>query len=402
MTKTPEKREQKNLAAFVAITVISGIAANILSEGYIQAYLIKLGFGTQAIRNYGATIQTVSIFAYIISSRLPPMKRGLKKIYAATILLACIFPLALAAAGFVPQFAAVYMATLAAASYSFLGSFRAVAEFSMMPHLFSRSLYGSAVSRAMAIGGLATVCISVFAGFLSRHDDGPGTYILLFGVSVAMLLASAVLVRSYKFEEGGAESPPERAPYRDLIRKIASAKYSRALSPHFLRGVAIAGIYYIVPSALGNIGLSDSEKSYFIVVSVVSTMVGSFLFMRLCKKIKSGAATFVSTLVCAALMPLLAVCENKYFFFALYFVFLTFSVVSSISIPTGVLRSTPDDELLLITSMRFVSMSLSSALFIFIFGIMLQCIAPVYIMLFSGAVFVLCGLLCKRLFDDRL
>ena len=63
-TYIPDKRERNNITVFLLFTVISGIAANILSEGYIQTYLITLGFDTEGIKNYGITIQTVSIVHY--------------------------------------------------------------------------------------------------------------------------------------------------------------------------------------------------------------------------------------------------------------------------------------------------------------------------------------------------
>ena len=49
------------------------------------------------------------------------------------------------------------------------------------------------------------------------------------------------------------------------------------------------------------------------------------------------------------------------------------------------------DELYLITSMRFLLMNAASSFFILIFGILLKYIAVIYIMIFSGAVFILCG-----------
>ena len=395
-----DKRERKNTNIFLLFTVVSGIAANICSEGYIQAYLIRIGFDTDGIRDYGLVIQTVAVAAYLMFTRLPPVKNGLKAMFAAAVFCSGIFPAVLAVAGYIPSFAAIYTAVLiAAASYGFLTAFRAVAENSMVPYLFSRSLYGDTVGKAMIAGGIITVCIS--AGFLFGQD-GVWIYTALFCVSAATLFISAFLVSLYRFQSIESEKPPTRVMYSDIFKKILSARYMANLAPHFLRGAGMAGMYYIVPSVLENIGLSDADRSFLIVVSVVSTMAGSFIFMRLNKKIKSGVTTFAAILLCSVLMPILVLCTEKYLFFALYFVFCVFGIISSVSIPTGVLRSTPDDELPLVTSMRFLLMSIASSLFIFIFGVLLKYIAAIYIMVFSGAVFVLCGFLYKRQFDDRL
>jgi len=400
--KTADKRERGNIIVYLLFGVISGISSNIMAEGYVQAYFVKLGFDTGNIRNYGITVQIISIFAYLIFSRLPPVTKKLQKVYALAVLLSGIFPAVLLAAGYIPSFAAAYAAVLAAAVLcGFINSFRGVADFNMLPHLFPRSLYGSVVSKSMVIGGIATVIISGSASLLFGYG-GSRIYIFLFSVPVLALAASAFLALLYKFEPVGPEKTPKGVSYSELVKKVASPRYIKILAPHFLRGAALAGMYYIVPSVLKNIGLSESEKSYFIAVSVASAITGSFIFTRLAAKMKSGVITLISVIGCSAVMPVLVVCSDKYAFFALYFFFMVSNIISQMSIPTGVLRSTPDGELSFITSMRFVLMGTASALFIFIFGVLLKYIDSVYIMLFSGSFFVLCGVFCKFLFDDRL
>lgn len=398
----PNKREQNNITIFLFFSVMSSIAANICSEGYIQAYLIKLGFDTESIRNYGIIIQTVPIAAYIIFTLLPPMKKGLKKIYATAILFTSIFPLVLAMAGYISSLAALYTIILvAAALYGFLMAFRTVAEYIVTPYLFSRDLYGTAVSKAMFIGGVITICISLCAGFLLERY-GTGVYAFLFCVPVAALSLCTFFVLLYKFDGDESGEMPPYIPYSNILRTIISARYMIKLSPHFLRGVAMAGIYYIIPSVFKNIAFSDSEMSFLIVISVGATMAGSFLFMRFNNKIKSGMITLTSIIICSVIMPLLVICGDKYLFFFLYFLFFIFNIVSQISIPTGVLRSTPNDELSLITSMRFLLMGIATSLFIFVFDILMKYIAAMYIMLFSGIIFILCGFLYKKQFNDHL
>ncbi|MCL2158986.1 MAG: hypothetical protein FWH48_06240 [Oscillospiraceae bacterium] len=401
-TQASDKKESHNIAVFVLFTVISGVAANICSEGYIQAYLLKLGFDTDDIKNYGILTQVANIVAFLALTRLPPMKKRMIKIYAAAVLCTGAFPLVLALAGHILSFAAVYAAILVAAMlYGFLVSFRSVAEFGMMPHLFSRGLYGSAASKAMFIGGVVTMGISICSNFLFGHD-GESIYGFLFFVPVAALIVSAFLALSYKYDDTKPEKPPPRITYYNIAKTLASPWYAKKLLPHFFRGVSAAGTYYVIPLVFEKIAISDGEKSFLIVISVMATLVGSFLFMCLNKKMNSGLITLAAMTICAAILPILVVCGDKYVFFALYLAFSISGIVFSISIPTGVLRSTPNEELSLITSLRFVLMSIATSLFIFIFGILLKHISPVYIMLFSSIIFVWCGFLCKKQFDDRL
>ena len=407
ITKTPDMadgREKNNLTIFIVFSIIAGIASNICSEGYIQTYLIKLGFDTKGIGNYGIIYQIMSITAYMLLTRMPPVKKGIKKIYAAAVFCTGIFPAALAAAGYIPVFSAVYIIILStAALFGFLTAFRAVTEYNMTPYLFSRKFYGTAVSKTMVISGLITVAISVCAGFLLKKD-GTESYTYLFCIPPVILIVSAILVLLYKFDNDEideSQSQP-RITYSDVLKKITSVYYMKKLIPHFIRGAAMAGMYYIIPSALEKITLTDSERSFLIVVSVLATMTGSFIFMALNNKINSGIITYVSIIICAVLMPLLVICTEKYLFLVLYFIYFTSNIISQISIPTGVLRVTPNNELSLINSMRLLLMSLATSLFIFVFGILLKYIVPVYIMIFSGMIFISCGIMYKKQFKDNL
>jgi len=395
----PDRRERSNTAVYLLFAAVYGVAVNICAEGYIQARLLGLGFGTGGIRDYGIAVQAGSLAAYLLFTRLRCGPAGMKKINAAAALCMGMFPAALAAAGKLKPLAALQIVILcAAALHGFLTAARATAEYTMAPHLFARSRYGSVAGKASVIGGVIPVCISLGAGFLLKQAE---VYAFLFGVCAAAFGAAALVACLYRLSEAPGETPP-RVSLGALARTVTAPRYLKVLLPHLLRGVGMAGIYYIVPCALENIRLSKSEEPFLIVLPVAATVAGSFLYMLLDKKMRSGAITFASVLACSLLMPLLVVLHGKAAFLCLYFLFFICNIVSQLSIPTGVLCSTPDAELSLISALRMLLTSAASSLFIFLFGLCLQAIAPVYVLLFSSAVFALCGGLYRKQFGVRL
>ena len=400
--RTSLKNERRNVNIFLLFSVTYLISANMCSEGYIQTYLMKLGFGISHLRDYGVICQIISISAYVILTRMPFFNSGLKRTYAIAVACMGIFPAFLTVAWYIPLFPVLYAAVLfTAALYSFLGAFKAVVEFNMIPYLFPRILFGDTLGKSMVIGGVITLFISVGAGYLSGQD-GTGTYALIFGTATATLIISALISTRYKPDSGETDETPPNVKYSDVIKTVASARYRKLLLPHFLRGAGMAGMYYIIPAALERITLTDSERSYLIAISVLSTTIGSLIFMRLSWLINSGNITFAATITCSVLMPLLVVQTGIVGFYILYFIFFTSNMISQVSIPTGVMRSTPNNELRLITPMRLLLTSSSMSLFIYVFGILLKQIASLYIMLLSSIIFILCGFMFKRLFDDRL
>jgi hypothetical protein len=397
----PDRRERRNIAVFLLFSAVYGVAANICAEGYIQARLLSLGFGTGGIRDYGIAVQAGSIAAYLLFARLCRGPAGMKKINAAASLCMGVFPAVLAGAGKIPSLAALQIVILcAAALHGFLTAARATAEFTIAPQLFARGRYGSVSGKASVIGGVIPVCISLGAGFLLGRESG-GVYAFLFGVCGAAFALAALFACLYRLGEAPGETPRRVSP-REFARTVTAPRYLKLLLPHLLRGVGMAGMYYIIPAALGNIGLSKREEPFLIVIPVAATIAGSFLFMLLSKKANTGAVTFASALACSLLMPLLVVLTGKAAFLSLYFMFFVCNMITQLSIPTGVLRSTPDSGLSLISSMRMLLTSAANSLFIFVFGLWLDISAPVYIMLVSGAVFALCGWLYKKQFSDRL
>jgi len=393
-----DKRQRRNAAVYLLFSAMYGVGVNICAEGYVQACLLRLGFDTQGIRNYGIAVQACSLLAYLLMTRSRAAQTGLRRINAAAALCLGVLPAALTIAGRVSSFSVIYAVVLcAAALYGFFTAVRAVAEYNMVPYLFDRSLYGPVTGRASVIGGVLPVCISLGAGLLGGRESGA----LLFPVCMAAFALAALFALLYRLDGGPGQAPP-RVTWAGVAKTAASARYRARLLPHLLRGVGMAGMYYIIPSALKNIGLSKSEEAFLIAIPVAATVAGSFLYVLLHKRLGSGSITLASALVCAMLMPVLVALRGKYLFLALYFVFFLFNMVSQLSIPTGVLRSTPNEELTLVSSMRMLLMSAACSLFIFVFGLALQYAAPVWVMVFAGAVFSACGVMFSRQFDDRL
>jgi len=396
------RRERRNIAVYLLFSAMYGVATNICSEGYIQSYLLHLGFGTGGVRNYGIVAQLFPVAAYLIYTRLPLTKERMKKIYTTVIFIMCVFPATLAAAGYIRSFRLATVLVLStAALYGFLNATRSVTEYNMTPYLFRRRLYANASSLASIVGGVIPVCVSLLTGFLMNRG-GSGTYTLLFSISPAAFFIAALITFAYRLDSAEPGQAPPLVSYAGVLKRLASKSMLKRLAPHFLRGVGMAGIYYIVPSALKNIRLGDSGETLLIVIPIAATIAGSSIFMLISKKAGSGAVSLVSTAACSLLMPVLVLLTDKRAFFPLYLLFYIFNFMSQLSIPTGVLRSTPNEDLPLISSMRLLIMSGASSIFIFIFGSLPQAVAPVYIMIFAGAAFTLCGVVFRRLFSDHL
>lgn len=335
----PDKREHRNITIYLLFSAMYGVAVNL--RGGLHTGLPALA-GLRHERH-----------PQLRHRRAGGVHRGVPAVCAALLraggheknqrrsgFVHGIFPAALAGARAwkFPSLAALQIVILcAAALHGFLTAARATAEFTITPRPFARGRYGSVAGKASVIGGVIPVCISLGAGFLLGQESS-GTYPFLFGLCAAAFALAALFACLYRLGEAPGETM-QHVPLRVLAKTVAAPGYLKVLMPHFLRGIGMAGMYYIVPSALKNVSLSKSEETFLIVIPVAATVAGSFLFMLLSKQANTGAVTFASALACSLLMPPLVLLTGKAAFLSLYFVFFVCNMITQLSIPTGVLRS---------------------------------------------------------------
>ena len=77
-------------------------------------------------------------------------------------------------------------------------------------------------------------------------------------------------------------------------------------------------------------------------------------------------------------------------------------VITQYSIPYGVLRSTKNEDLALISASRMFIHNVAAALFIFLFGIIMNRVSPVLVMACGAAAGLAAGVLYMAQFHDEL
>ena len=120
--------------------------------------------------------------------------------------------------------------------------------------------------------------------------------------------------------------------------------------PHFLRGIATAAMYYFVLTGHRNVPLNDAQSIFLITASVLTNMTGCFVFIRAVRRIRSGVLVVIAYSVCAAGMLTVPWVRTVGAFFALYIIYMIALVITQYSIPYGVLRSTKNEDLALISA----------------------------------------------------
>lgn len=385
---------RRNSAVFMAVSILYGIGSSFLSEGYVQAYLMELGLSVGQIGLYGTLSSAGAMLSYAAFTFYRP-KNGsyLTSVFVCALIMA-IFPVIMAMASVLPG--RVIWILTGIAVYQFVLGFRASGEYSAVPTLMPRALYGQLSARCGVIGSGLAALVSALSIWVMSGANAMNGYRLLFALAAGAFLLSALAVKAYRPIGNAA------AAVRRTLRGRFSWRSAWLLLPHLLRGIASAGFYYFVVASLEKVTLSASGSALIVTVGVAGSMAGCFAFMRLEKQLATGRIVLLANLMCAACAVLTALNGSEAVFFALYFLYMLTANTTAYAIPAGVMYSVSDGELPFISSMRMLMMSGGTSLFLPVFSAMLGAWPAWAVMACAAGVHIAAGVLFRIQYTDRL
>ena len=392
-----KKNEKYYLILMLAYTVVSGLC----SEGYIQAYLTKSGVPSAGIGVYGSAYNAAALITYALCVGIAPKKPGFRGKYLVSVLLMTALPALLLVSVFRPA-VALPVAIAGGVIYSAAVAYRSTSEQAMLPYLFEREKAGTVTGNAGFIGGLIAIVVTTASSGLINRLGFPHGYSIIFTISIVFCAVTFCAGSLFRLSSEDRKQTQQKIRYREIFQKIFTRKYLHLLLPHFYRGLATAGMYFFMSISLRNTNLNEGQITLSMAVSVAAAAIGNLSFVFLQRRINSGTITLAANIICSVMLLLTAVNRLPALFFIIYFVYTMFNSISQVAIPFGVLGSTENDDLPMISAMRMLIMSGTSAIFIFLFGWLLNYISPIWIMAAAAFFFVLCGFQFKGLFTDAL
>ncbi|MGI6634861.1 MAG: MFS transporter [Christensenellales bacterium] len=294
---------------------------------------------------------------------------------------------------------AMGVAVVGVVVYSFSDAYKASGSYAIMPYLFRREQYARVSGLSGMFGDAAAALISLTASVMLR---GGASYAPLFSVSLVLMLTSALLYARMRPAIPKPSATEEKTGGRQVLVKINTPAYRKIMLPHFFRGIATAAMYYFVLTGHRNVPLNDAQSTFLITASVLTNMTGCFVFIRAVRRIRSGVLVVIAYSVCAAGMLTVPWVRTVGAFFALYIIYMIALVITQYSIPYGVLRSTKNEDLALISASRMFIHNVAAALFIFLFGIIMNRVSPVLVMACGAAAGLAAGVLYMAQFHDEL
>ena len=391
--------EQRNLRFHLVSNVFYIAASSFLAESYVQTYLLRLGVTEGGISAYGYASQVAAMIAYALFSGVNISKPGMWKRIVSMGFAMGVLPAALLLAGQTEGKAALGAALTGVVIFGFVSAYKSSGDYAIMPCLFRREQYARVSGLSGIFGGVAAALISLTANAMLR---GGASYTPLFSMGVVLMMVSAWFYARLQPVAPESSAPEVKTGGREVLARINTPAYRKMMWPHLLRGIVTGAMYYFVLTGYRNISLNDAQSTFLITVSVVTNMVGCFVFIRVVRRIRSGTLLLIAYSVCAIGMLAVPWVRTVGGFFALYIIYMIALVITQYSVPYGVLRSTKNEDLALISSSRMFVHNGDAALFIFLFGIIMNRASPVWVMACGAAASLIAGLQYKKQYRDEL
>lgn len=396
-----EMREKKNEYWYLLLMLAVTVATGLCSDGYIQAYLTKSGVSAGGLGIYGSAGNIAALVTYALAVGISPKKAGFRSQYLVSALLMAALPLSLILSAFLPS-AVLILATAGWVLFSATVAYRSTCEQSMIPYLFEREKTGTVTGNAGFIGGLIAIVVTTVSSGIINKIGFPHGYSLIFAISLLFCLLIFFAATRFNIASDKNGTAKEKIKYLEIFKKLFTKKYFHLLLPHFFRGLSTGGMYFFMMISLRNTDLSEGQITLSMAVFVAATAVGNLGFVFLQRRINSGTITLGANIIVSAMLILTAFNRSPALFFVIYFVYIVFNSISQVAIPFGIIGSTVNEDLPVISAMRMLIMSGTSAIFIFLFGWLLNFIAPIWIMAAAAFFFLVCGIQFKRMFTDEL
>ncbi|MCQ2436870.1 MAG: hypothetical protein MJ099_00555 [Clostridia bacterium] len=397
---TTIQARNKRLTLISDLLFVAG--SGLISNAYIQSYLLARGMATQAVTLVGTIQGAVALCAYILFTFYTP-KGSYKPIYIGTSLGLSLLPLGLLVSVGLKNPAAYVLTIVAASIFSLMNAFRSSSEFSLVPYLFPRENYADILGKCGIIGCLLTAVVSGVGSRLFAGDSGLTGYLMFFAIAFGMKIACGVVLTGLQLQtpdDGDSVAPAKKPTPADILRRFGDRAFLAKLFPHLLRGFGVAGFYYFSLVGLHNNTLDSSQSALLILAGMLAQLIGSFAFLRLSRKVDIGKVTafgIVAVCVCFVVMPLI---RGVMPFMLVYFLGAGINYIVDNAVPYGVIRFTSVNDLPIISAARMLCTQCFYLIILRGFSGLVESNAML-LMSVCAVVYLISGLLFMRQFRGR-
>jgi hypothetical protein len=368
------------------VTVICGYTFS--SVTFVQSFMLRMGLNSTNIGAIGFIGQLFVIAGYLIFIGDASRGKQIQKRYFRTVLFYCLTPAVLILTGiYVNRVGqqglslALVVIMAATAAQNIIAAHNMILTTKMLVKVIDVKFLGQLFGIAGVIGNILGAVISMISTMFMQKNGYPKGFYLVFAVAMLFFIINAVIVSRlriiYNKDEEGSRideyiERKNRIPVLN-VRKLWSNLQIRSLFlPNILRGIGLAGPYYIMTIGKKNLDLPVVYSNYIATAIIFGTVLGNIIFSFAINRFPTGKVVFAGTVLSALSLVLLCVSRSPVLFLILNFVLVVGQIQVDTGVPTGMYRNMPESMLGAVTGIRMLFMSVGAALSILAGGYILD------------------------------
>lgn len=249
---------------------------------------------------------------------------------------------------------------------NFLSSYHTMVMTRIEACLYSPGIYGA----VFGFCGVLFYGVSAILGMgmepLLSEATADWGFLAIFAVSLALGFASFLSARGYQLISA---SPLPSDGAEEKVHHIATEGQTlRICLIHLLRGIVSGVYYFVVPIGLRYFGLRSADVGFLTVAVTLAGIIAYLFILYMTDKLGVVRSSLFSMVLSVAALAILLVYPERWVFIAAYFVYGIGNAIFSQVVPIGILQTTPQSNLAVVTAVRLVALQLADALTSLVLG----------------------------------
>lgn len=380
-----------NNKKYYVILTLYNVGFMFCTGAIMQTFLLQAGFTEKQVYIFNSFIQIVQTVMLgvmtFLSSKIRKVKLVTGLSYLSLVVLASVFLLGAAAPDILGKKYIIAVFIAAGVAYVGLGIYSVMA-YCLPYYIMDMKDYGRVGTLASTIAGLCTFALSFLHTFIVARFNYMQATAWFFVLAIACFVLSTCVCLSLK--ERDTQTPQKTTSKDELLAVFKNKNTYILLLPNFTRGLAAGIMSVITVIAISTRLLNDATSAYVNIITQVSILASSFIYVVVCRKISTKNLLLIATLGICVLLPLCLQFGTVTFLILLCATFF-FRQMSDAAIPILVTEIIPKEQIGAYTSIRMLVFTAAQAVATLIITPITSVIGYTGLLIFAAAMQLLCG-----------
>ena len=326
-----------NTAKYFVFVILNGIYAMMLAGSVLQTFMLEFGFSEEATNIFFSVMNIVQVLSILVLSGIADKVKRTKLWQSNTILAALPFAVCLVLMCFES-----FEASPSVSAFLYLLGFvynvgvgiNGVLAYKLPYSIMDMNDYGRISALSGCVAGVVSFGISALLSYVQVRFDYMNTMKIAYIASIGVLIASAIVMKSFK--EKKIDIPVSQTSAKTNILRYKPFTY--LIIPNITRGISLGMIGMAVTIGYYHGCVDSFSASIIVIITGAATIIGCLIYSKISGVIKDRRILLFSSIAVALFMPLMVLRNNTLDFLIFYAIAYFFVTIINYAVPVTVTK----------------------------------------------------------------